>query len=61
MSRLSGFLGLFALAIVLAVVGLAYAAVKWLLVVAAVVLLLGVLRAAISSRGGTPRGGPDAG
>jgi hypothetical protein len=61
MSRLSGFLGLLALAIVLAVIGLAYTAVKWLLIVAAVIFVLGVLRAALSSRGGTTPGGPDAG
>jgi|EndMetStandDraft_8_1072994.scaffolds.fasta_scaffold731409_2 hypothetical protein len=61
MSRLTGFLGLIALAIVLAVVGLAYTAVKWLLIVAAVIFALGVLRAVLSSRGGTTPGGPDAG
>jgi hypothetical protein len=53
MSRVSGFLGLIALAIVLAVIGLAYTAVKWLLIVAAVVFLLGVLRAFVGSRGGS--------
>ena len=60
MSRLSAVFGLIALAIVLAIVGLAVAAVKWLLVVAVVLFLLGVVRAAVSSRGGTSRGGPDA-
>lgn len=60
MSRLSAVFGLMALAIVLAVVGLAVAAVKWLLIVAVVLFLLGVLRAAVSSRGGTTPGGPDA-
>ena len=60
MSRLSGFLGLIALAIVLAVLGLAYTAVKWLLIVAVVIFLLGVLRAFVSSRGERTRGGPDA-
>ena len=60
MSRLSGLLGLIALAVILAVIGLAYTAVKWLLIVAVVVFLLGVLRAYVSSRGGTTRGGPDA-
>ena len=60
MSRLSGLLGLFALAIVLAVLGLAFTAVKWLLIVAAVLFLLGVLRAYVSSRGGTTPGDPDA-
>jgi hypothetical protein len=62
MTRLTGFLGLLALAVVLAVIGLAYTAVKWLLVVAAVVFLLGVLRAYVSSRGrsGGTRGGPEA-
>lgn len=55
MTRLSGFLGLIALAIVLAVVGLAYTAVKWLLIVAVVIFLLGVLRAFVGSRGGTSR------
>lgn len=53
MSRVSGFLGLIALAIVLAVIGLAYTAVKWLLIVAVVVFLLGVLRACVGSRGGS--------
>jgi hypothetical protein len=53
MSRLSGFLGLIALAIVLALIGLAYTAVKWLLIVAAVLFLLGVLRAFVGSRGGS--------
>jgi hypothetical protein len=57
MTRLSGFLGLIALAIVLAVIGLAYTAVKWLLIVAVVIFLLGVLRAYVGSRGGTS--GPD--
>ena len=58
MSRLSAVFGLVALAIVLAVIGLAYTAVKWLLIVAAVIFLLGVLRAFVSSRGGTTPGGP---
>ena len=58
-SRMSAAFGLLALAIVLAIVGLAITAVKWLLIIAAVLFLLGVLRAAVSSRGGTP-GGPDA-
>ena len=57
MTRLSGLLGLVALAIVLAVIGLAYTAVKWLIVVAVVVFLLGVLRAFVGSRGGPA--GPD--
>ncbi len=60
MSRLTGFLGLIALVIVLAVIGLAHTAVKWLLIVAVVIFLLGVVRAVISSRDGTTRGGPDA-
>ena len=51
-------LGLIALAVVLAIVGLAYTAVKWLLVVAAVVFLLGVLRAFVSARGRPSAGGP---
>lgn len=50
MSRLSGALGLFALTIVLVILGLAYTAVKWLLFVAVVVFLLGVLRAWVSDR-----------
>lgn len=50
MSRLSGALGLFALTIVLVILGLAYTAVKWLLVVAVVVFLLGVLRAWVSDK-----------
>ena len=58
MSRVTGFLGLLALAIVLAIIGLAYTAVKWLLIVAAVIFLLGVLRALIGSRDGAG-GGPD--
>lgn len=50
--------GLIALAVVLAVVGLAYTAVKWLLIVAAVIFVLGVLRAFVSARGrSTPGGG----
>jgi hypothetical protein len=57
MTRLSGLLGLIALAIVLAIIGLAYTAVKWLLIVAVVVFLLGVLRAFVGSRGGPT--GPD--
>jgi hypothetical protein len=52
--------GLIALAVVLAVVGLAYTAVKWLLIVAAVIFLLGVLRAFTSARGRSASGGPDA-
>jgi hypothetical protein len=59
MSRLSAVFGLIALAIILAIVGLAVAAVKWLLFVAVALFLLGVVRAVVSSRGGT-RGGPDA-
>jgi len=59
MSRMSAAFGLLALAIVLAIIGLAITAVKWLLIIAAVLFLLGVLRAAVSSRDGTP-GGPDA-
>ena len=57
MSRLSGLFGLIALAIVLAVIGLAFTAVKWLLIIAVVLFLLGVVRAVVSSRSGT-RGGP---
>jgi hypothetical protein len=53
MSRMSTVLGLFALAIIVALIGLAVAAVKWLLVVAVVLFLIGVLRALMSSRGGT--------
>lgn len=53
MSRVSAVFGLIALAIILAVIGLAIAAVKWLLIIAAVLFLLGVLRAVISSRSGT--------
>jgi hypothetical protein len=49
--------GLIALAVVLAVIGLAYTAVKWLLIVAAVVFLLGVLKAFVSARGGSASGG----
>ena len=52
--------GLIALAVVLAVIGLAYTAVKWLLIVAAVIFLLGVLRAFVSARGRTGSGGPGA-
>jgi hypothetical protein len=48
--------GLIALALILVVVGLAFNAVKWLLIVAAVVFLLGVLRAAISSRNASGSG-----
>jgi hypothetical protein len=51
-------LGLIALAVVLAIVGLAYTAVKWLLIVAAVVFVLGLLRAFVSSRGRPSAGGP---
>ena len=65
MSRLSGALGLFALTIVLVILGLAYTAVKWLLVVAVVVFLLGVLRAWVSDRrsgsGGAGHGGRSGG
>jgi hypothetical protein len=50
---MSTVLGLFALAIIVALIGLAVAAVKWLLVVAVVLFLIGVLRALMSSRGGT--------
>ena len=49
--------GLIALAILVAVLGLAFTAVKWLLIVAVVIFLLGVLRAFVSARGSTP-GGP---
>jgi hypothetical protein len=52
--------GLMALAILLAVLGLAFAAVKWLLIVAVVLFLLGVLRAAVSARKSSSPGGPDA-
>jgi hypothetical protein len=52
-------LGLIALAVVLVIIGLAYTAVKWLLIVAAVVFLLGVLRAFVSARGRTGPGGSD--
>ncbi|HET6168375.1 MAG TPA: hypothetical protein VFE07_16210 [Marmoricola sp.] len=51
-------LGLIALAVILVIVGLAYTAVKWLLIVAAVVLALGVLRAVVSARGRSSAGGP---
>lgn len=57
-ARMGIVLGLIALAVVLAVVGLAYTAVKWLLIVAAIVLVLGVLRAFVSSRGSAGAGGP---
>lgn len=50
MSRLSIALGLLALALVLAVVGMAIAAIKWVLVIAAVLFLLGALRAFVASR-----------
>ena len=50
MSRMSAVFGLIALAIVLALIGLAITAVKWLLIVAVVLFLLGVLRAVVSSR-----------
>ena len=53
MSRLSTAFGLLALALVLAVIGLAIAAIKWLLVIAAVLFLLGALRAYVSARKGT--------
>jgi hypothetical protein len=52
--------GLIALAVILVVVGLAFTAVKWLLIVAAVLFLAGVLQAALSSRGRGARGGPGA-
>ena len=52
MSRLSAVFGLIALAIILAVIGLAVAAVKWLLIIAALLFLVGVLRAVVSSRSG---------
>lgn len=48
--------GLIALAVILVVVGLAFTAVKWLLIVAAVLFLLGVLRAAMSSRNASGSG-----
>jgi hypothetical protein len=51
--------GLIALAIVLAVIALAYTAVKWLLIVAVVLFLAGVLAAFVNSRGSSTRGGPD--
>lgn len=57
-ARMGIVLGLIALAVVLAIVGLAYTAVKWLLIVAAVVLVLGVLRAFVSSKGRASAGGP---
>ena len=60
MGRLSAVFGLIALAIVLTVAGLAFTALKWLLVAAAIVFLLGVLRAFVSSRDGSGRSGPDA-
>ena len=50
-------LGLLALALVLLVVGLAYGALKWLVAAAVVVLLLGVLRAYVSTRSNP--GGPE--
>lgn len=50
MSRLSIGLGLLALALVLAVVGMAIAAIKWLLIIAALLFLLGALRAFVSAR-----------
>jgi hypothetical protein len=50
MSRLSIALGLLALALVLAVVGMAIAAIKWLLVIVAVLFLLGALRAFVAAR-----------
>ncbi|WP_183408225.1 hypothetical protein [Nocardioides pocheonensis] len=50
MSRMSAVFGLIALAIVLALIGLAITAVKWLLIVAVALFLLGVLRAVVSSR-----------
>jgi hypothetical protein len=53
-------IGLVALALVLAVVGLAFTALKWLLIVAAVVFMLGVVRAMVGARGGPNPGGPGA-
>lgn len=50
MSRLSTAFGLLALALVLAVVGLAIAAIKWLLIIAALLFMLGALRAFVSAR-----------
>ena len=50
MSRMSGLFGLMALAILLVVLGLAFTAVKWLLIIAVVLFLLGVVRAFVSSR-----------
>ena len=55
MSRMSAVFGLIALAIVLALIGLAITAVKWLLIVAVALFLLGVLRAVVSSRDRTDR------
>jgi hypothetical protein len=60
MSRLSIGFGLIAVAIVVALVALAVTAVKWLLIIAVVLFLLGVLRAVVSSRGGSTPGGPGA-
>jgi hypothetical protein len=59
MTRVSGLFGLFALAVVLAVVGLAFTAVKWLLIVAVVLFLLGALRAFLSARDHDSGAGPD--
>jgi hypothetical protein len=56
----SAVIGLVALALVLAVIGLAFTALKWLLIVAAVVFLLGVGRATLSARGGPTPGDPRA-
>jgi hypothetical protein len=52
--------GLIALAVILAIIGLAYTAVKWLVIVAAVIFVLGVLRAFVSARGRASAGGPGA-
>ena len=47
-------LGLIALAIILTVIGLDFTLVKWLLLVAAVLFILGTLRGAMN-RGGSTR------
>ena len=52
--------GIIALGVILVIVGLAFTAVKWLLFVAAALFLVGILQAAINSRGGTTPGGPGA-
>ena len=59
-NRMAWVFGLIALAVALALVGLAYTALKWLLIVAAVIFLLGVLRAFVSSRGRSTPGDPGA-